>query len=110
MTVRGGMLVLSAQSANEFYRAAVIRRPLMNPQTARRLIERLHIFVTAPYDLSVTRQAWHIQDEHRFSWWDSVLLASATLAGCSVFFSEDLQHRRKVGDLMIVNPFRGSEE
>jgi predicted nucleic acid-binding protein len=82
----------------------------MPAPAARRLIERLHIFVTAPYDFRVTQQAWVIQDEHRFSWWDCVLLASATLAGCSVFFSEDLQHRRKVGDLMIVNPFRGSEE
>jgi predicted nucleic acid-binding protein len=77
----------------------------MDPQTARRQIERLRIFVTAPYDLNVTRHAWHIQDEHRFSWWDCVLLASATLAGCSVFFSEDLQHHRQIGSLTVVNPF-----
>jgi predicted nucleic acid-binding protein len=110
MTVRGGTLVLSVQSVNEFYRAAVIRRPLMPALAARRLIERLQIFVTAPNDFRVTQQAWVIHDEHRFSWWDCVLLASATLAGCTFFFSGDLQHHRKIGNLTVVNPFYSAKK
>jgi predicted nucleic acid-binding protein len=34
-----------------------------------------------------------------------MLLASAVLAGCRVFVSEDMQHGRELGDLTILNPF-----
>ena len=34
-----------------------------------------------------------------------MLLASASLSCCNVFVSEDLQHRRKLDDLTIINPF-----
>jgi predicted nucleic acid-binding protein len=47
-----------------------------------------------------------MQDRHGFSWWDCVLLASASRADCSVFFSEDLQHGRRVERLTIINPFQ----
>jgi predicted nucleic acid-binding protein len=56
----------------------------------------------------VTRCAWQIQDEHGFSYWDCVLLASAVLAGCDVFFTEDLQHGRRIGGLSVVDPFKSA--
>jgi predicted nucleic acid-binding protein len=104
--VRGGTLVLSAQSLNEFYRVAIDRRSLLSREEARAEVTRLARFCTAPYNFDVTQDAWRIQDEHGFSYWDCVLLASAALADCNVFFSEDLQHERRVHGLTIIDPFR----
>lgn len=103
---RAGTLVLSAQSLNEFYRVTTDRRGLLSRGEARAEVTRLEPFCTAPYDFDVTQHAWQIQDRHGFSWWDCVLLASASRAGCNVFFSEDLQHGRRVDHLTIMNPFR----
>jgi predicted nucleic acid-binding protein len=103
--VRDGTLVLSAQSLNELYRVATDRRSLLTRKEARAAVERLARFCTAPYDFEVTRHAWRIQDEHGFSYWDCVLLASAALAGCGTFFSENMQRGRRVQGLIIVNPF-----
>jgi predicted nucleic acid-binding protein len=102
-----GTLVLSAQSLNEFYRVATDRRGLLSQAQARREVLRLVPFCSAPYNVEVTKLAWRIQDQHGFSWWDCVLLASACLADCGVFFSEDLQHERGIDGLTIINPFRG---
>lgn len=104
--VSSDVLVLSPQCLNECYRALTRRqRRIASNQAARAYVEIYAGFCTAPYNLEVTQLAWRIQDEHLLSWWDCVLLGSATLAGCSIFFSEDLQHRRQIGSLTIVNPF-----
>jgi predicted nucleic acid-binding protein len=99
-------LVLSPQSLNECYRALTERRGLLPREAAQAYVLYLQRFCTAPYDFDVTQGAWRIQDQHGFSWWDCVLLASASLAGCGLFFSEDMQHERRVGDMTIVSPFK----
>ena len=58
-----------------------------------------------PYDFNVTQKAWQIQNENEFGWWDCTLLASALLAGCELFLSEDMQHGRRFQELVIENPF-----
>jgi predicted nucleic acid-binding protein len=105
-----GTLVLSPQSLNECYRALTERRGLLPREAARVYVVYLNRFSTAPYDFDVTQLAWRIQDRHGFSWWDCVLLASASRADCGVFFSEDLQHGRRVEDLTIMNPFRALKD
>jgi predicted nucleic acid-binding protein len=73
---------------------------------ARLFAYALTEFCTAGYDFEVTQRAWQIQDRHGFSWWDCVLLASASHAGCDLFLSEDLQHNRRVDGLTILDPFK----
>jgi predicted nucleic acid-binding protein len=101
-----GTLVLSPQSLNECYRALTERRDLLHRNAAQAYVISLLRFCTAPYDFDVTRRAWQIQERHGFGWWDTVLLASASLARCGVFFTEDMQHGRDVDGMTIVNPFR----
>lgn len=99
-------LVLSPQSLNECYRVVTEKRKLMPRSDAQRLIATLQRFSTAPYDFHVTQHAWQIQDRHRYGWWDSMLLASASLADCEFFLSEDMRHEQEVGSMTIVSPFK----
>jgi predicted nucleic acid-binding protein len=103
--MRAGTLVLSPQSLNEFYRVVTERRRFLDRDAARRLMSSFLPYCTAPLDRETTVTAWTIQDEQGFGWWDSLLLASAIRAGCSTFFSEDLQAGRRISGLTILNPF-----
>jgi predicted nucleic acid-binding protein len=45
-----------------------------------------------------------------FSVYDSMIVASALVAGCKTLYSEDLQHQQIIdGTLTIVNPFSSSQ-
>lgn len=98
-------LVLSPQSLNECYRVMTDRRGFMPRGEARRFIESLMPYCTAPLDATTLPTAWKIQDEG-FSWWDSLLLSSALQAGCTVFYSEDMQNGRSLAGMSIINPFQ----
>ncbi len=99
-------LVLSPQSLNECYRVVTERRALMPRNEARLFLFALSEFCTARYDFEVIQKAWQIQDRHKFGWWDCALLASASLARCDFFLSEDMQHEQTVAGLTILNPFK----
>lgn len=50
--------------------------------------------------------ALDLQEETRYSFYDSLVLAAALQAGADVLYTEDLQHNQLVyGTLRIVNPF-----
>ena len=42
--------------------------------------------------------------DHRLSFYDALIVASAIEAGCNVLYSEDMQHGRTIGALAIANP------
>jgi predicted nucleic acid-binding protein len=78
----------------------------MSAERARRYVAAWAPYCTAPSGFEVMRQAWRIQDTSRFGWWDCLLLAAASLAGCGLFLSEDMQHQQRVESLVILNPFK----
>ena len=45
---------------------------------------------------------------HGLAFSDALILASATESGCDTLYSEDLQHGRSFGQLVVVNPFLAS--
>lgn len=58
-----------------------------------------------PLTAATSRAALALARDHGFSFYDALIIASATEAGCDVLYSEDLQHGRSIGGLAIVNPF-----
>ena len=60
------------------------------------------------HDLTVTvlEKAMHIMKTYKYSFWDSMMLASALINNCEVIYSVDMQHNQIIEDkLTIVNPF-----
>ena len=52
-------------------------------------------------------EAIRVFRDYRLSWWDSLIVATALRAGCSILLSEDMQHGFLIdGKLAVVNPFR----
>jgi predicted nucleic acid-binding protein len=108
--VKSRSLVLSPQSLGEFYRTVTERHRLMAARDAREFLQSLIPSCTAPYDLDVLARAFNMQDTTNYGWWDCMLLAAADIAGCRFFLSEDLQHRRIIDGLTILNPFKSSTD
>lgn len=54
---------------------------------------------------SLYQRALDIQARHRFSFYDSLIIAAAQEAGCEILYSEDLQHGQQIDFLTIQNPF-----
>lgn len=97
----------SYQVLNEYY-VTVTRKldPGLDLQTARLDIKNLMAWDPIVVDKSVVENGWIIQDQHQFSFWDSLIIAAAQRANCSILLSEDLQHLQQVESLTIINPFK----
>ena len=59
----------------------------------------------APITLNTHTGAVSLAREHGVAFYDALIVAAAVEAGCDTLFSEDMQHGRKLGSLIIVNPF-----
>jgi predicted nucleic acid-binding protein len=55
--------------------------------------------------LGLMNKALGIQERWSYSFYDSMIIASALEAGCSILYSEDLQHGQTIEGLKIINPF-----
>lgn len=78
-----------------------------SPSDARRFLDG----VLAPLwrlgpspDLYV--RALEVRERYGFSFYDALVVAAALEAGCTRLLSEDLQHGQRIGDLIVVDPFR----
>jgi predicted nucleic acid-binding protein len=48
----------------------------------------------------------HVKNRYGFSYWDSLVVASALEAGFGILYSDDLQHEQRIErSLRVVNPF-----
>ena len=55
---------------------------------------------------STTRKALKINSKYKYSFWDSMIIASALENDCEILFSEDMQDKQIIEKkLQIKNPF-----
>ncbi len=50
-------------------------------------------------------EALRLSGRYRLAWYDSLILAAALEARCSILYTEDIQHGLEAGDLRVQNPF-----
>jgi predicted nucleic acid-binding protein len=106
-----GAAVLSAQSLREFY-WAMLRKDRSRPAVAaiRREIAAMENLVPTALRADFLAEAWALEDSHKVSFHDALLLASALAAGCTIFLSEDMNSGQTIETLTIVNPFTTAPE
>ena len=97
---------LSGQVLNEF--TAVSRRK--QQRDWREIAEAVSDVLTMvdpplALTLELNAAARVLAEDHRQSFYDALIIASAIEAGCDILYSEDMQHGRTIGGLAIVNPF-----
>lgn len=106
---RGALMdggIISVQVLNEF--ANVLRRKFRLEWNivAAAVADVRELFDSIrPVDIETHEAAIALAGAHGFSFYDSLIVASALQAGCKTLLTEDLQAGRRIDSLVIVNPF-----
>ena len=97
--------VLTTITLAEFF--WVLSRKSIAPATLARekLSDLITSFEVVPYNSDALQIAAIEVAARRFSFWDAVLLASASESGCKICFSEDMKDGSRLGDITVRNPF-----
>jgi predicted nucleic acid-binding protein len=101
-----GRLVLSTQVLQEFY--VTVTRKLAEPLPAEDALAALVQFGAFPIvasDSALVIRAAQLHQKASLSFWDALIVQAATEGNCRTLLSEDMQHGRRFGDLVIQNPF-----
>ncbi len=97
--------VLMVQALAEFFHATT-RKHLLAPSRARAFVcDWLDVFQLGSADDAALVDAMEAVEEHRLSFWDAMLWATARQIGCSAILSEDLQDGRRLSGVEFINPF-----
>ncbi len=99
--------VLSVQVLQEFY--VNVTRKIASPLSkdlARLVVNSYGIWCaeTTPTEIA---SAFRIEDESRISFWDALIVSSASKNGATRILSEDLNAGQRIAGILIENPFVG---
>jgi predicted nucleic acid-binding protein len=96
--------VISTQVMQEFYVAAT-RKLGVDPLVAKGVLKTFAVFDLVQISAPLIHEAIDCSILNQLSFWDSLIIASAASAGCTVLLSEDLNSRQTVLGVKIKNPF-----
>ncbi len=98
--------VISVQVLNEFTNVLWRKFRLDWESVAEAVADVRELFESIrPLGIETHEAAVALAAAHGFSFYDSLIVASALQAGCETLFTEDFQDGRRVDSLLIVNPF-----
>lgn len=102
-----GKGMISYHVAQEFI--AVARKPFRIPMSFEQLqkywektLRPLLLVHSSP---ALFVRAIDLCRANQLSWYDSLIVSAALQGECEVLYSEDHQHGRRFGDLVVENPF-----
>ncbi len=98
--------VISVQVLQEFF--VCVTQKIVKPlviKSARTILEYLSNWDVVNNDKHITLKAIDLQEKHRFSFWDSLIIQAAIQGQARLLLSEDLPDGQVVKDLTIMNPF-----
>lgn len=104
IVAQGG--TISVQVINEFVNVS-LRKLRWSWPDVRGALAALQEALSAPLDVDMRThvKALAVCERHRFSFYDSLIVASALLARCKILLSEDMADGQVIEGLMIRNPF-----
>ena len=108
LALRSQTGIISYQVIQEFVNVA--RRILKPTMSASDITDYLNSAMFPLCKVYFTREliekGLKIIDISNYSWYDSMIIAAAIESGSRILYSEDMQHGQKIGDVVVVNPFR----
>ncbi len=98
-------IIISTQVINEVC-VNLLKKAKLPEADIKPIIESFYArYQVAEINQDVLLKASELRDKHRFSYWDSILAATALLSGASMLLSEDMDTSLTVEQkLQIANP------
>jgi len=102
-----GSGITSTQVLQEFFVNVTrkITKPL-DAVTAKEIVKDFLKWKTVIVDGEIIMDAIDIHSAYKYSFWDSVIIASAINGGAGTLFSEDLSDKQTIKGIVIRNPFK----
>lgn len=99
--------IVSVQVLNEFVNVSR-RKQRRDWDEIREILCVLKALIDPPLPVTmeIHEAAIEIARDRGFHFYDSLIVSAAMQAGCSILYSEDLQHGQSIGHLTVHNPFR----
>jgi predicted nucleic acid-binding protein len=99
--------ITSTQVLQEFFVSVTgkIAKPL-SIITAKEIVKDFLKWKTVIINGEIILEAIDIHNERRYSFWDSLIIASAIAGGAETLLSEDLSDKHKIKGIVIKNPFK----
>jgi predicted nucleic acid-binding protein len=85
-------------------------KPGLSVKPARENIRLFAAWQPVVTDSRAIEHAWTIQDQNSLSWWEALIVGAAQVTGCRYLLSGDLRDCGKIGDLLLINPFKTSPD
>ncbi len=102
------ILVSSTQILNEYY-SVMLKKKVDDVYIQDNIEVIIDIAEIKLIQLETIRLAHKLKLKYRFSYWDSLVLASATRSDCQYLLTEDLQNNQIITyqscQLKVINPF-----
>ena len=101
-----GPIVSSVQVVNEFH-WILTRKYGIDEATIKSKVTKgiASLAPIAPIDYTIYQNSFRLRGKYTFSFWDSLIVASALENKCALLYSEDMQHGLVVENkLKILNP------
>jgi predicted nucleic acid-binding protein len=101
-----GRGIISTQVLQEFF--VTVTRKIAKPLSAvvaKEIVKDFFKWKTVIVGEETILDAIDIHLEHKYSFWDSVIIASAIEAGVGELLSEDLSDKTKIKGIFIKNPY-----
>ena len=104
-------IVISTQILNECHWNLIRKFDFTDEKAYQRIRDNIMAIASV---LQVSKNIYHgsyeLRKTHRFSFWDSLVIASAIEGHCLELYTEDMQHGKKVDKLTIINPFHNQSD
>ncbi len=97
--------MISTQSLQEFYNV-VTKKMNCEKEKAKELVSMFsELFPVTQISIPLILKAIDISIKERLSFWDSLILSTASDTGCILLYSEDMNNSQIVNGTKIFNPF-----
>jgi len=99
-------IIISNQVINEFINIAYKKFKLDSKQIENAILELDNCFNIVNFGLIAQIKALSIKEKYKFQYYDSLIIATALENGCTILYTEDMQHNQIIeNQLKIINPF-----
>jgi predicted nucleic acid-binding protein len=96
--------IVSTQVMQEFFVAAT-RKLGVAPLAAKGVLKTFNVFEIIQVSTALIHEAIDCSILNQLSFWDSLILAAASSAGCKTVLSEDLNSGQTILGVKVQNPF-----
>lgn len=99
-------IIISTQILGEFYNVMTKKKLKPKDEGKQIILEMVTNFTIVEIDVLKVITALDINSKYGYTYWDSLVLATALQQNCNILYSEDMQANQLIEQkTIIINPF-----